>query len=368
MKNVEEWLKAYTHRRFCFMTGRGTAAIYVALKALSKNGYSGKKVIIPTIISPSVPNSVLYGGYKPIFCDIDLNDFNMSFRSVEKILRLEDDVAGMIVPHLYGYPAKIERFLKIASNNDLFVIEDAAQAMGSEYKGQRVGSFGQVSIFSFGHTKILDCGGGGALLTDENTLAHHIKKEIRKLPVRPTNFKSLETLYRKLYYSLYPLTKENEELDRLFLPLPQIFKKMYIFRVTRVYLKAIAREIPKLEFYIKKRREYAQTYCRLLKHKHIIHPKYKHWHWTPWRYTFLLKTNNQDMVTERVRKKGIHISNWYPPVHRWYFSGRKQDPQLFVRAKYFGKHVINLWVDPSLPKEYIIRSANVLLNVLEEME
>ena len=367
MQKVNEWLCSHTGREFSFLTGRGTTAIHVALRAFKKVRKIGEraKIAVPASVSPTVPNSVLSAGYEPIFYDANLVDFNADIASIKQVVESERDVQGIIPVHLYGYPEAMNEVTKIADESNLFVIEDVAQAMGGEYRGKRLGSFGDVSIFSFGYTKILDCGGGGAVLTDDEKLARQIETELKKIPSRPINLKHLKDQYRKVYYSLYPLVRSDDRLGVLFFPMSDIFKDMYVYKVNKAEVERIKMELSKLGDYIKKRRENAKEYRRLLKHPDIVHPKYRHWKWTPWRYSFLIKTDKQKEVTETVRSKGVRISDWYPPVHRWYASGRAQDPKLFKDSIYLGAHVINLWVDPSIPKDYVERCSKLVLEALE---
>jgi len=175
------------------------------------------KVIIPAVIAPSVPSVVLYSGYEPVFCDISRYDYNMDIDSLKKVIENYDDIKGLIAVHLYGQPLDMDKILKIAEEYDLFVIEDAAQTLGGEYKNRKLGSFGDASILSFGHTKIIDKARAGAVLTDRDDVYNLVKKELSNIPPYQKEIENRKALYSKVYYTLQPLLLDYK-LDDLFIP------------------------------------------------------------------------------------------------------------------------------------------------------
>lgn len=360
VRRLEDDLCAYFGRKHCCLTGRGATAIYLALRALPvKTG----RVVLPAVVCPSPANATLYAGFEPIFCDVSLEDYNMDVSSLERVLSQYDDVVAVMPVHLYGQPADMDRITEIARHKGLYVIEDAAQAMGGEYKGRKLGALGDVAIISFGHTKILDIGWGGAVLTDDEGLTRRIREELKNVPECPANINDMFAEYREVYYTIKPLAELNERLNDLFLSLPFIYREMYLFRLADTQAECILARLDELEEVVQKRRDNAREYERRLQHPDIIRPTYSE-NGVPWRYTFLLRQNNQKYVTDRMRAGGFDISNWYPPLHRWYASGKAQDPSLFRNAKVLGKHVINLWVEPSVTLRQIGRTCETLLRLL----
>jgi len=359
---LEDELCTYFGRKHCCLTGRGATAIYLALRALpAKIG----RVVLPAVVCPSPANAALYAGFDPIFCDVSLEDYNMDVTSLERVFSQHDDAVAVMPVHLYGQPADMDKIVGVARRKGLYVIEDAAQAMGGEYKGRKLGSLGDISIISFGHTKILDIGWGGAVLTDDEELARRIREELRNVPECPANINDVFAEYRKVYYTIKPLSELNDRLNDLFLPLPFIYREMYLFRLAESQAGLILSRLDELEGIVQKRRDNAREYERRLQHPDIIHPKHSE-NGAPWRYTFLLRQDNQKHITDRMRAEGFDISNWYPPLHRWYASGKAQDPSLFQNAEFLGKHVVNLWVEPSVTPEQIEETCETLLRVLTE--
>jgi len=140
---------------------------------------------------------------------------------------------------------------------------------------------------------------------------------------------------------------------------------MYLFQINEEISENILKEIGNLERNVAIRKDNASEYQRMLIHPHIIHPTYKE-EGVFWRYSFLVKGDLQNRVSERMRQEGFDISNWYPPIHHWYESGQRQNKNLFKNAEYFAKHVCNLWTEPSQSKDRIRDTINTLLKIINE--
>lgn len=357
--SLENKLAEMHKRRYCLIVGRGTVAIYLALKAL---GYKKGKVILPSILCLSPANAVIYAGLKIFFADINLTDFNLDAKDLERILKKEKDVKAVLLPHIYGQPTDINKIIRIIEKYKVKLIEDVAQAMGGRYKGQPLGSFGEFSILSFGYSKILDVGGGGAILFDSKEYLKVIKYYLSNLPIRPKNYKALQNKYRKVYYSLASLIKKDYTLGRLYYTFPYIFKELYLFsNIDTDCVQNISRRLNDLNEIISRRNENAEYYKRYLNHEKIIHPRYR-WDGVCWRYTFLIKGANQHRITEKIREKGIDVSNWYPPLHIFY----QIYPQKLRNSEYLGKHVFNLWVDSTYSKKDIKKNADIILKIIDK--
>lgn len=150
----------------------GTAAIHLAL-ILAGVG-DGDEVIASSFTFSATVNPIKYVNALPILVDSEPDTWNMSPVELERAIK--DRISNgkkpkvIIVVHLYGMPAKMDEIMAIASNYEIPVIEDAAEALGSQYKGKRLGSFGVMNILSFNGNKIITTSGGGALLSDNDEL------------------------------------------------------------------------------------------------------------------------------------------------------------------------------------------------------
>jgi len=145
----------------------GTLALDTIMKAL-KIG-PGDEVIIPAFSFVATGNCVLFQRAKPVFADIDQRSFNIDPSDVNE--KITAKTKAIIAVHLYGQPAKMEKLKEIAQDHDLFLVEDAAQAHGAEYKGRKAGGLGEVGCFSFYATKNMTTGEGGMITTNNDELA-----------------------------------------------------------------------------------------------------------------------------------------------------------------------------------------------------
>lgn len=144
----------------------GTSALHLAL--VLSNVSNGDEVICQSMTFSASANPIVYQGAKPIFVDSEKDTWNMCPKALAQAI--EDRVSGgkkpkaIIVVHLYGMPAKMDEIVAIAKEYDITLIEDAAEALGSTYKGQKCGTFGDFGILSFNGNKIITTSGGGALV------------------------------------------------------------------------------------------------------------------------------------------------------------------------------------------------------------
>jgi len=150
-------------------TSNGTTALHAAFEALGIG--AGDKVVTTPFSFVASANSIRLAGAEPVFADIDPETFNLDPTAVEEAVRREDDVAAVVPVHLYGLPAEMDCLLDVADDYDLAVIEDAAQAHGAEFRGQRVGSLGDAACFSMYPTKNMTTGEGGMITTDRDDVA-----------------------------------------------------------------------------------------------------------------------------------------------------------------------------------------------------
>ena len=167
VKRFEQGFAAYCGVRHGVATHNGTVALHLALAALGIG--PGDEVILPTLTFVATANAVTYTGARPIFVDSEPHTWNIdpeaAARAVTPLTR------AIIAVHLYGHPADMEPLRALTEQHGLTLIEDAAEAHGARYKGQRVGSLSDVAVFSFFGNKIITTGEGGMVLTDDPSLA-----------------------------------------------------------------------------------------------------------------------------------------------------------------------------------------------------
>jgi perosamine synthetase len=150
----------------------GTAALHVALRALGVG--PGDEVIVPTLTFVATANAVVHCGARPVFVDSEPETWNMDPSLIEA--KIGARTKAVVVVHLYGHPVDMDAIASIARRHGLFVVEDAAEAHGAEYKGHRVGSLGDLATFSFFGNKIITTGEGGMVTTNDDTLASKVRQ------------------------------------------------------------------------------------------------------------------------------------------------------------------------------------------------
>ncbi|OAK03734.1 aminotransferase DegT [Bacillus wiedmannii] len=142
----------------------GTAAIHLALKAAGVE--DGDVVFCQTLTFSATANPIIYQNATPVFIDSDYETWNMCPKALEEAFKKYPNVKAVIVVHLYGLSADMDKIVELCKKYDVILIEDAAESLGTYYKGKHTGIFGDYGIFSFNGNKIITTSGGGMLVSD----------------------------------------------------------------------------------------------------------------------------------------------------------------------------------------------------------
>lgn len=185
INQFEAELAAYTHTKNVVVLSSGTAAIHLALIILGIR--PGDHILCSSFTFSGSANPIKYCNATPVFIDSEVDSWNMSPELLEEAI-LELTAKGkkpkaLILVHLYGMPAKMDEILEITSRYNIPLIEDAAEALGSSYKGKMLGSFGDIGILSFNGNKIITTSGGGAFLSGKEeyaAMAKHLSTQARE--------------------------------------------------------------------------------------------------------------------------------------------------------------------------------------------
>ena len=271
----------------------GTDALLLSLKALGIG--PGDGVIVPSFTFFATAGVVANVGATPVFADIDPQTFNISTENVKDLLYRHPSsithhaspitIRAIIPVHLYGQPADMDEIMRLAKEYDLYVIEDAAQAIGAEYKGRKVGTIGHLGCFSFFPTKNLGAyGDGGLVVTNFDELA----ERVRMLRVHGSKPK---------YY--HHLVGTNSRLD--------------------AFQAAILRaKLPHLDEWTAARQKIAARYDEFLRDVSGIGLPFR----TPDRthifhqYTIRVLNGRRDTLQKHLREQGVGVQVYYPlPLH-----------------------------------------------------
>ena len=237
IKELEEKFKKYLGIKYAISFNGGRAGLMAILEAIEIK--PGDEVLLQGFICNSAVNPILNRGAKPVFVDID-STLNLNPDDLKK--KITPKSKAVMVQHTFGWPAQIEEIFKIAKENNLYLIEDCAHALGAKYKGKFCGTFGEAAFFSFGRDKIISSVFGGMVITNNEKMGERIKEFRNKLDC-PSNFWIFQQLLHPILINclILPAYGLNQYLGRLLLGL---FHKLSILSKS-VYKKEKRGEIPK---------------------------------------------------------------------------------------------------------------------------
>ena len=173
-KYVDEFAQKFAEFcdvKYCILTTSGTTALHLALAALGIG--SGDEVIVPAFTMAATAFAVCYVGATPVLVDSELETGNIDVSKIEE--KITPKTKAIIPVHIYGHPCDMTPIMRLARRYGLFVIEDAAEAHGAEYKGKRCGGIAHLGCFSFYANKIITMGEGGAVVTNNKRIAERLK-------------------------------------------------------------------------------------------------------------------------------------------------------------------------------------------------
>ena len=178
-KNVNEFentIKDYIGTKGAVAMSSGTAAIHMALRALGVG--NGDIVFCQSMTFSASANPIIYQNGIPVFIDSEPQTWNMSPNALRKAFDKYPHPKAVIAVHLYGTPAKMDEIAEICSEHNVPLVEDAAEGLGGEYKGKKLGSFGKYGILSFNGNKIITTSGGGMLVGNDEAMLKTVLKWI----------------------------------------------------------------------------------------------------------------------------------------------------------------------------------------------
>lgn len=209
----EEAVAAYVGRRHAVATCNGTTALHLALLGLGVG--PGDEVIVPALTFVATANAVTYCGARPVFADVDPVTLCLSVESAARLIGPR--TRGIIGVDLYGHPCDAAGLEALAAERGLWLLDDAAEALGAEGAGRRVGTFGVAAVLSFFGNKTVTTGEGGMVLTDDDDLAARLRltKGQGQAPDRAYWFPTLGFNYRLTNVAAAIGLAQMERADRL---------------------------------------------------------------------------------------------------------------------------------------------------------
>jgi perosamine synthetase len=313
-KYIEQFERAFAE--FCGVKHaaaccNGTVALHLALMAL---GVKPKdEVIVPTLTFVATANAVTYCGARPVFADSEPETWNVDPEQIEA--KITTRTKGIIVVHLYGHPVDMGSVMSIARRHNLFVIEDAAEAHGAEYKGRKVGSIGDIATFSFYGNKIVTTGEGGMVVSNDDSLITKVW-QLKGQGMDPN----------RRYW--FPIVGYN-------------------YRMTNVAAAIGLAQLEKVEWHIERRREVAKWYYQALKdNPSLTLPVEKEWAKNVyWMFSVVVDEGvkkSRDQIMQELAAQGIETRPVFHPMHTLPPYQRSSKGQQFPVADRLGSRGINL--------------------------
>jgi perosamine synthetase len=292
----EEQFASYCGVSHGIATTNGTTALHLALASLGVG--PGDEVIIPSFTMMSTAFAVIYCGARPVLVDAEPDTWNMNTDLIgEKVTKRTKVVLPV---HIYGHPCDMDPILRIARSHDLFVVEDAAEAHGAEYKGRKAGGMGDIGCFSFYANKIITCGEGGMVVTNDDAIAEKAR-------------------------SLKDLAFDRE---KRFLHTDI----GYNYRMTNIQAAIGLAQLERIGEMVERRRSHAMAYNRLLGDMPgIQRPAERPWAKNVyWMYSILILDAfgmGRDELMKVLEEKGIESRTFFFPMHEQpVFQGMKIFP------------------------------------------
>ncbi|MFC1804625.1 DegT/DnrJ/EryC1/StrS family aminotransferase [Candidatus Omnitrophota bacterium] len=173
VKEFEDVIKDYLEVKHVVAVNTGTSAIHLAIDVLGI--HHGDEIITPSLTYAAAIQAIISCGAKPVFCDIEEETLNIDIADVEN--KISKKTKAVLPVHYCGNPADMDALLPLANRHSLTVIEDACHGFGSIYKGKKIGSFGHMACFSFDPVKVITCGEGGCVVTNNGAWADRLQKK-----------------------------------------------------------------------------------------------------------------------------------------------------------------------------------------------
>ncbi len=285
INQFEQQFAKYCGVKYGVSCSNGTTALHLAIESLGIG--RGDEVITPAFSMAASTNAILYARAKPVFIDSELDTWNIDTSKIEE--KITSRTRAIMVVHTYGHPVEMEPVIKLAKKYGLYVIEDAAEANGEKYKEKKTGSLGDIACFSYYANKILTCGEGGMVVTNNESWAERARK------LRNHFFGEPRFLHQEVGYN---------------------------YRLTNLQAAIGLAQLEQIEKLVNARRHNAYLYNYLLKNvAGITLPPEKSWAKNVyWMYGILVKESEFRMSMQQLRKelekRGIETRTFFIGMHK----------------------------------------------------
>lgn len=324
----EQTVADYVGAKYAVAISNGTSALHAACFAAGIR--PGDEVITTPLTFAASANCVLYCGGTPVFADVDPKTYNIDPEDIRG--KITDRTKAIIAVHLAGQPCDMDAIHSIAREHGLIVIEDGAHALGSVYKGKKVGSLSDMTTFSFHPVKPITTGEGGMIVTDN------------------------EDFYKKMVlFRSHGITRDDSMMTRNDGPwFYQQFDLGYNYRITDIQCALGCSQMKKLDRFLARRKEIVARYneafadCDNIITPYQLSDTESGWHL----YIVQVKNCDRRKVFENMREKGIGVNVHYIPVYMHpYYQEHGYENVHCANAEEIYSHIISLPLYPGLTSE-----------------
>lgn len=323
----EQSFSNYIDIKHSTTVSNGTVAIHLALITLGIG--PGDEVIVPTLTYIASVNAIMYTGATPVFVDSVESTWQIDPEDVEK--KITPNTKAIMAVHLYGHPCDMDALQAIAKKYGLFLIEDCAEAIGTKYKGKHVGTFGDISTFSFFGNKTITTGEGGMVVTNDETLYD-----------RAVHFKGQGLAkYREYWHDVVG----------------------YNYRMTNICAAIGLAQLEQVGDFLAQKRQVVDWYIKYLDGQVAFHKETGDVYHSYWMFTILVKDSVQrDHVRKALADQGVETRPMFYPVHTMpMYSTRFQKHPIAEGIAWKG---INLPSFPALTEEQVKSICSIIINAL----
>ena len=349
IKEFENKFANYVGSKYAVAVSSGTAALHCA--CLAAGIKEGDEVITTPFTFVATSNSILYRGASPVFVDINKDTFNINESNIEE--KITSRTKAIIPVHFAGQPCEMDKIKEIANKYNLIIIEDAAHALGAEYKNRKIGTIGDMTTFSFHPEKHITTGEGGMITTDN------------------------EELYKKLLiYRNHGITRDESEFvnNKDGNWYYEQIELGYNYRLTDFQSALGIVQLDKMQSSLNRRNEIVEMYEKELNEiEELKLPKVSNEIKSSWHLYIIRVTDksiNRKEVFDKLREKNIGVNVHYIPVY-WnpYYEKLGYKKGLCPNVEEIYKQIITLPLHPKMTNEdveYIIKSLKDIIRELKE--
>ena len=328
----EAAVAAYVGVDYAVAVSSGTAALHMACDAIGLK--PGDEVIVSAMTFAASSNAPLYMGATPVFADIDPKTYNVDPADIER--KITDKTKALVVVDYMGHPLDMDAINAIAKAHNLYVIEDAAHALGATYKNKKVGTYADLTMFSFHPVKPITTGEGGMMVTNNEALYKRMRK-----------------------FRTHGITRDPEELDTSHGP--WYYEQQLLgfnYRMTDIQAALGLSQLKKLDAFITRRQEIAKIYMDAFKTIEAFETPpvpsdgESGWHLYMIALNVEMLSVDRKTVFKALRNENIGVNVHYLPVYLHpYYQQKGYTPGLCPHSEALYERIITLPLFPAMSDE-----------------